>query len=142
MADDPADGVVDADGHVHGATELSVLDGAFVPSAVGVNPSLTIAALVERAMARRVTALGRPEAADLRPADVLHRPDRPGPGSVPVPAPAARPRPAAGGATLPATGRSDDLVTGAAALAAGSAALAVGRRLRTSDPVPTDEREP
>ena len=69
-----ADGVVDPDGFVHGVEGLSVLDGAIVPSALGVNPSLTIAALVERAMTNRVTALDRPDAADLRPADVLaHR---------------------------------------------------------------------
>jgi choline dehydrogenase-like flavoprotein len=77
MATDPGDGVTDADGFVHGVEGLSVLDGAFVPSALGVNPSLTIAALVERAMARRVAALDRPDAAALRPADVLHRRTQP-----------------------------------------------------------------
>jgi choline dehydrogenase-like flavoprotein len=71
MASRRGDGVVDADGFVHGVEGLSVLDGAIVPSALGVNPSLTIAALVERAMTNRVTALDRPDAADLKPADVL-----------------------------------------------------------------------
>ncbi|MDQ2649762.1 MAG: GMC family oxidoreductase, partial [Actinomycetota bacterium] len=83
MAESPEQGVVDADGFVHGVPGLSVLDGAMVPSALGVNPSLTIAALVERAMAKRVTALGRPAAAVLRPADVLS-------GSVPVAGPTRR----------------------------------------------------
>jgi len=71
MAGDVADGVVDPDGHVHGVEGLSVLDGAMVPSALGVNPSLTIAALVERAMANRVGALDRPDAAVIQPAEVL-----------------------------------------------------------------------
>lgn len=71
MADDPTRGVVDADGFVHGVEGLSVLDGAIVPSALAVNPSLTIAALVERAMANRLRALDRPDAAERRPADVL-----------------------------------------------------------------------
>ena len=141
MADDPAHGVVDPDGFVHGATELSVLDGSFVPSAVGVNPSLTIAALVERAMARRVTALGRPDAADIRPADVLTPPARPGGAPVPVPAPSG-PAPAdRGGGRLPATGRTGDLLAGTGALAAGTAALAAARRARDHEPS-TDEREP
>ena len=76
------------------------------PSALGVNPSLTIAALVERAMARRVTALGRPDAAALRPSDVLEqRPARSAATAGPAAArrrrdaPRHRPRrpPAAGG---------------------------------------------
>ena len=137
MADDPAHGVVDPDGYVHGATELSVLDGAFVPSSLGVNPSLTIAALVERAMARRVTALGRPDAADLRPADVLHGPDRPG---RPVDAPTT-PGTRTGGGRLPATGRRDDLLAGTAAVAAGVAAAAAARRLRPPH-IPPSELEP
>jgi cholesterol oxidase len=48
MADDPADGVVDDLGKVHGYDGLYVLDGSIVPTALGVNPSKTIAALAER----------------------------------------------------------------------------------------------
>jgi cholesterol oxidase len=48
MADDPAAGVVDDCGRVHGHPGLHVLDGSIVPTALGVNPSKTIAALAER----------------------------------------------------------------------------------------------
>jgi cholesterol oxidase len=50
MADDPAEGVVDDRGRVHGYQEdgLLVADGSVVPVALGVNPSKTIAALAER----------------------------------------------------------------------------------------------
>jgi cholesterol oxidase len=48
MSDDPAGGVVDDAGKVHGYDGLYVLDGSIVPTAIGVNPSKTIAALAER----------------------------------------------------------------------------------------------
>jgi len=48
MADDPHAGVVDEHGKVHGYDGLYVLDGSIVPTALGVNPSKTIAALAER----------------------------------------------------------------------------------------------
>jgi cholesterol oxidase len=48
MSDDPARGVTDDRGRVHGYDGLYVLDGSIVPSALGVNPSKTIAALAER----------------------------------------------------------------------------------------------
>ena len=48
MADDPEHGVVDEFGRVHGYPGLWVLDGSIVPTALGVNPSKTIAALAER----------------------------------------------------------------------------------------------
>ncbi len=51
MADDPAAGVVDDRGRVHGYPGLHVLDGSIVPTALGVNPSKTIAALAERGAA-------------------------------------------------------------------------------------------
>jgi choline dehydrogenase-like flavoprotein len=54
MADDPADGVVDDAGKVHGYEGLYVLDGAIVPTALGVNPSKTIAALAERGVERLI----------------------------------------------------------------------------------------
>ena len=48
----PATGVIDADHRVFGYTGLRVLDGAAVPSNIGVNPSLTITAMAERVMHR------------------------------------------------------------------------------------------
>jgi cholesterol oxidase len=54
MADDPSRGVVDDAGRVHGYPGLYVLDGSIVPTALGVNPSKTIAALAERGAARLV----------------------------------------------------------------------------------------
>jgi cholesterol oxidase len=56
MADDPADGVVDDAGRVHGYAGLHVLDGSIVPTALGVNPSKTIAALAERGVEQLVAA--------------------------------------------------------------------------------------
>lgn len=49
MADDPATSVVDDHGEVWGYPGLYVVDGSIVPTALAVNPSLTIAALAERA---------------------------------------------------------------------------------------------
>jgi cholesterol oxidase len=46
----PADGVVDAHNRVFGYQNLLITDGAAVPANPGVNPSLTITALAERAM--------------------------------------------------------------------------------------------
>ncbi|MCB0869347.1 MAG: GMC family oxidoreductase [Solirubrobacterales bacterium] len=43
-------GVVDADLKVHGYENLMICDGSVLPTNLGVNPSLTITALVERAM--------------------------------------------------------------------------------------------
>ena len=57
MADDPARGVVDDGGAVHGHPGLYVLDGSIVPTALGVNPSKTIAALAERGVSRLVERL-------------------------------------------------------------------------------------
>jgi cholesterol oxidase len=48
----PEDGVVDASQRVFGYENLLVCDGAAVPANVGVNPSLTITALAEHAMAQ------------------------------------------------------------------------------------------
>lgn len=52
MAEDPAAGVVDDLGRVHGHPGLYVLDGSIIPTALGVNPSKTIAALAERGAAQ------------------------------------------------------------------------------------------
>lgn len=57
MADDPAAGVVDEFGRVHGYPGLRILDGSIVPTALGVNPSKTIAALAERGAAQLVEEL-------------------------------------------------------------------------------------
>jgi cholesterol oxidase len=48
MSDDPSRGVTDDRGRVHGYPGLYALDGSIVPTALGVNPSKTIAALAER----------------------------------------------------------------------------------------------
>jgi cholesterol oxidase len=48
----PEDGVVDASQRVFGYENLLVCDGAAIPANVGVNPSLTIAALAEHSMSR------------------------------------------------------------------------------------------
>jgi choline dehydrogenase-like flavoprotein len=58
MSDTPELGVVDVDCEVHGHPGLFVVDGAAVPTALGVNPSLTIAAVAERAATRLVQRLG------------------------------------------------------------------------------------
>src|SRR5207249_5569645 len=50
IAADPAHGVVDSAHRAFGYRNLLVCDGAAVPANVGVNPSLTITALAERAM--------------------------------------------------------------------------------------------
>jgi cholesterol oxidase len=60
---DPSSGVVDARNRAFGYANLLVCDGAAVPANPGVNPSLTITALAERAMSfvpEREGAGGRP----------------------------------------------------------------------------------
>ncbi|HEX7323562.1 MAG TPA: GMC family oxidoreductase [Mycobacterium sp.] len=49
---DPTSGVVDASHRAFGYRNLLVCDGAAVPANVGVNPSLTIAAMAEHALAQ------------------------------------------------------------------------------------------
>ena len=51
MGRNPAEGVVDTRHRVFGYPDLMVVDGSAVPANMGVNPSLTITALAERAMA-------------------------------------------------------------------------------------------
>jgi cholesterol oxidase len=69
MSDHPADGVTDANGQVHYYPGLYVLDGSILPTAVGVNPAHTIAAVAERNIEaiireiRRDTAWKAPERA-------------------------------------------------------------------------------
>jgi len=50
MGGDPEHGVIDAQHRVFGYRNLYVVDGAAVGANLGVNPSLTITALAERAM--------------------------------------------------------------------------------------------
>jgi len=50
IAPDPARGVIDSRQRVFGYENLLVCDGSAIPANVGVNPSLTITALAERAM--------------------------------------------------------------------------------------------
>jgi cholesterol oxidase len=57
MADDPSNGVVNDAGKVFGYDGLYVLDGSIVPTALGVNPSKTIAALAERGVERLLREL-------------------------------------------------------------------------------------
>jgi cholesterol oxidase len=49
VGDDPTIGVVKHTGEVWGYDDLYVVDGSVIPTALGVNPSLTIQALAERA---------------------------------------------------------------------------------------------
>jgi cholesterol oxidase len=48
MGRSAADGVIDTRHEVHGHPGLFVVDGSSIPANVGVNPSLTIAAMAER----------------------------------------------------------------------------------------------
>lgn len=66
MGDSIETGVIDAEHHVYGYEGLYVIDGSSISSNPGVNPSLTIAALAERAVARWPTK-GEASAGD-RPA--------------------------------------------------------------------------
>jgi cholesterol oxidase len=48
MGRSAGDGVIDTRHEVHGHPGLFVVDGSSIPANVGVNPSLTIAAMAER----------------------------------------------------------------------------------------------
>jgi cholesterol oxidase len=61
----PEDGVVDSGQRVFGYENLLVCDGAAVPANVGVNPSLTIAALAEHAIDQIPAAADRSYSANL-----------------------------------------------------------------------------
>jgi cholesterol oxidase len=56
MGDDPNRSVVKDSGETWAYPGLYVVDGSIVPSALAVNPSLTIAALAERAAEQMVGA--------------------------------------------------------------------------------------
>ncbi|MCB1305753.1 MAG: GMC family oxidoreductase [Leptospiraceae bacterium] len=50
ISSSPEEGVVDLENRVHGYKNFLVCDGSMIPANLGVNPSLTITALSERAM--------------------------------------------------------------------------------------------
>ncbi|HTU14456.1 MAG TPA: GMC family oxidoreductase [Solirubrobacterales bacterium] len=54
----PESGVIDSDNHVFGYENLLVCDGSAVPANPGVNPSLTITAMTERALSKIPLAEG------------------------------------------------------------------------------------
>jgi cholesterol oxidase len=54
MGDDPTIGVVKPTGEVWGYDDLYVVDGSVIPTALGVNPSMTIGALAERTAFRMI----------------------------------------------------------------------------------------
>ena len=73
IGSDPDHGVVDARNRVFGYENLMVCDGAAIPANPGVNPSLTITALAEHAMAQ-VPASDEDPATDEEPAPTRSRP--------------------------------------------------------------------
>jgi cholesterol oxidase len=56
---DGRDGVVDSFGRVFGVEGLSIADGSVLPGPIGVNPSLTIAALADRHAEQLIGDLGK-----------------------------------------------------------------------------------
>jgi cholesterol oxidase len=50
IGDSPANGIVDSQQRVFGYQNMYICDGSVVSANLGVNPSLTITALAERAM--------------------------------------------------------------------------------------------
>ena len=68
VAADPAHGVVDGRHQAFGHPGLYVVDGAAVPANLGVNPSLTITALAERAMSQVPVKPGAAARAAIEPA--------------------------------------------------------------------------
>jgi choline dehydrogenase-like flavoprotein len=57
MGRDPATSVVDPNHQLHGVDNLYVVDGAAVPTSLGVNPQITIMALATRAAEKIAQAL-------------------------------------------------------------------------------------
>jgi cholesterol oxidase len=63
MGATPETGVIDGEHRVFGYPGLYVVGGAAVPANLGVNPSLTITAMAERAMGKIGAKIARDEAA-------------------------------------------------------------------------------
>ena len=78
IGDGPEHGVVDASNRVYGYENLMVCDGAAIPANPGVNPSLTITALAEHAMAQV------PQKGDASPDELPQLPEAARPAKVPV----------------------------------------------------------
>jgi len=76
IADSPAGGVVDHRQRVFGYENLLVCDGSVIPANIGVNPSLTITALAERAISLIPPAPERAIAAPTVDAGARRAPDR------------------------------------------------------------------
>ncbi|WP_055711602.1 GMC oxidoreductase [Streptomyces torulosus] len=105
MGRHPGEGVCDDIGEVFGFPGLHVLDGALLPGAVGANPSLTIAAVADRACDQILDGESAPHAAARASAERTARTARTAPegpaadGSAPrTPTEAAPPGPAMPGA--------------------------------------------
>jgi cholesterol oxidase len=64
IGESPETGVVDAQHRAFGYENLLVCDGAAIPANIGVNPSLTITAMAERAMSHVEPAAARAQPAD------------------------------------------------------------------------------
>jgi len=58
LSTNPDDGVVDADGQVHGHPGLYVADGSIIPTAIGSHPVMTISAIAERIAESVVASFG------------------------------------------------------------------------------------
>ena len=52
MSDGPESGVIDAENRVFGYDNMLVVDGSMISANPGVNPSLSITAIAERAMSK------------------------------------------------------------------------------------------
>jgi choline dehydrogenase-like flavoprotein len=73
MADEIGFGVVDDAGEVHGAEGLFCMDSSIIPTSFGVNPSLSISAVCERA-AEKLVARAADFDLPAPPAGLKHRP--------------------------------------------------------------------
>ena len=124
IGDDPATSALDARHELRGHPGIFVTDGASVPTSLCVNPSLTIAAMAERA-ARLLVSRGAEFGLSLRPgAPPPGRND----GGSPVPLPDSTPD------RLPATGGSSSLPAAIATAAVGAAGVAATRAARDVEP--------